>query len=145
MNTYRTMPHLPKIKLLALGVCVIISMVSCMEKQTNDPAETYKFWAGEPPSKNVDVIHGRYWQSAHWSKEYVMYLDLTAPSDWRLEFIKQNNLVKTTEQYGFPSDAPDWFKPTKSFRTFVQAGSGQGSVYYEDTLTGRMLIYETQL
>lgn len=146
MNHYKDfVPNLSKSIRLAFGVCIVISMVSCMEKNTNDPIETYKYWAGELPPKEVDVIHGRYWQSSHWSKEYIMYMDVKTPQAWRSQFIKQNNLVETTDQYGLPSDAPDWFKPTKSFRAFVPAGPGQGSVYYEDTLTGRMLIYEIQL
>lgn len=116
-----------------------------MEKRTSDPNKAYEYWAGGPPDKNIKLTHGWYWQSAHWSREYIMYLEINAPAEWRAAYIKQNNLMETQTNPGFPQDAPAWFKPGKKFRTLVRAGSGGESVYYEDTLKGMMLIYETQL
>lgn len=116
-----------------------------MEKKTEDPIEAYKSWAGETPAGNIEVVHGKYWQSEHWSKEYIMYLELTAPGEWRTRFITQNKLVETKLEYPLPSDAPGWFRPDKNFRTLAPATPDQGSVYYEDTATGKMFIYEIQL
>jgi hypothetical protein len=115
-----------------------------MEKNTEDPVETYTLWGGEVP-KEVEVIHGKYWQSSHWSKEYIMYLELKASALWRKEFIKQNNLVENKETNDVTSDAPSWFRPGKNFRTLTPSGFTQGSTYYEDTVSGRMFIYEIQL
>lgn len=127
------------------GNVAIICFGACGEKITSDPIESYKNWAGELPPKNVKIIHGKYWQSAHLSKEYILYLELQAPSSWRAHFLEQNNLVKATDSIGLPSDAPVWFTPEKNCRILKQKGPDQGSVYYEDTLTGKMFIYEVQL
>jgi hypothetical protein len=112
-----------------------------MEKNTTHPIEVYNLWGGEVP-KEVEVINGKYWQSAHFTKEYIMYLELKASPLWRTELIKQNNLVETKERISIPSDAPNWFKPTGSFKAFIQPEFSQGSVYLEDTASGRMFIYE---
>jgi hypothetical protein len=134
-----------KVILFALEVSIVLFFGSCKEKKTDDPTKTYKFWSGGPPQKDIEVIHGKYWQSAQWSKEYIMYLEVKAPSSWRKQFIKQNNLVEIKESKNVPSDAPSWFSPGKNFRTWVPAAISQGSVYYEDTLTGKLFIYEIQL
>ena len=131
--------------LSALGVIILIFLGSCTEKKTDDPIETYKFWSGESPPENIEILNGKYWQSAHWSKEYIMYLELKAPAQWRSQFIRQNNLVETKTIPILPSDAPAWFSPRKNLRILAHTENGQGSSYYEDTVTGEMFIYEIQL
>jgi hypothetical protein len=123
---------------------VTISLVTCTEKKTNDPIETYKLWAGEVP-KDVQVVNGKYWQSSHWTKEYIMYLELKTSPLWINEFNGQNNLVESKEQTDIPPDAPVWFKPTKRFKSLRQSEPSQGSVYFEDMISGTMYIYEIQL
>jgi len=139
------MKQITKVTFFALGISLAFLFGSCKERKTEDPIETYKFWSGEPAPKDITVMHGKYWQSAHWSKEYIMYLEVKASPSWRMQFIKQNNLIETKESPDTPSDAPSWFSPGKNFRTWVPAGVNQGSVYYADTLTGKMFIYEIQL
>src|SRR5579863_2630679 len=109
--------------------------IGCSEKNTHDPFETYKLWSGgEKPPKEVHLIHGKYWQSAHWSKEYIMYLELKAPSKWRNEYIKQNNLVyKKDTTIALEQDAPQWFKPSPTYKVYVPSGFSEGSVYYNDS------------
>ncbi|HEV3326408.1 MAG TPA: hypothetical protein VG052_12410 [Puia sp.] len=139
------MKHPLKTIPFALMICLTGAFVSCTEKKTEDPIEAYKYWAGELPAGNIKVARGKYWQSAHWSREYILYLELTAPPEWRTRFITQNKLAETKQEYALPSDAPDWFKPGKGFRTLAPAAPDQGSVYYEDSVTGEMFIYEIQL
>ena len=124
---------------------ILLFQFGCIGKKTNDAVNAYKFWAGEKPPKEIQVVHGKYWQSSHWSKEYILYLELNASPLWRKEFIKQNNLILSKTEIILPSDAPSWFKPTGNFRVFVREGFSQGSVYYEDPVNGRMFIYEIQL
>jgi len=123
----------------------VISFASCKEKSTEDANEAYFFWSGEKPNKEIEVLHGKYWQSRHWSKEYVIYLELKASPLWRREFIKQNNLVVAKTQEVIPSDRPSWFMPDTNFLKLVPSGSNEGSVYFEDTVTGKVFIYEIQL
>lgn len=59
---------------LATFFIVANILVGCFEKSTTDPVKTYQYWAGEKPGKEVQVLNGRYWESAHWTKEYIMYL-----------------------------------------------------------------------
>jgi hypothetical protein len=139
------MKQVTKPILLVFGALAVIFFGSCIEKKTDDPIETYKLWSGESPQKDIEVYHGKYWQSAHWSKEYIMYLELKAPAPWRMQFVQQNKLVVTNTRPAIPSDAPAWFAPGMNLRTLAPVENGQGSIYCEDTLTGKMFIYEIQL
>ena len=124
--------------------CVLTSLCGCFEKNTSDPTETYTFWAGETPPKEVKIIHGKYWQSAHWSKEYEMYLELEASLIWRIQFVNQNQLVQTNAVEEIPSNAPGWFKPNSKSRIWTKASSPQPAYYYEDTINGKFYMYEVQ-
>jgi hypothetical protein len=119
-------------------------LVGCFEKKTDDPIKAYQYWAGEKPNERIEVINGRYWGSAHWSKEYIMYLELKASPLWRAEFIRQNNL-KLDTFYAISDDAPSWFKPIGSYKIWRPSGFDQGSVYFEDTVEGHLFIYDIQL
>jgi hypothetical protein len=33
-------------------------------------------------SKDINMINGKYWQSAHWSKEYELYAEIKSTEDW---------------------------------------------------------------
>jgi hypothetical protein len=125
----------------------MISLNSCREHKTRNPLEVYQLWSGNNNlPRGVHLIHGYYWQSAHWSKEYIMYLELKAPAFWRDQFIKQNNLVyKKDTTIGLEQDAPIWFTPTTTYKIFIPSGFNEGSVYYNDSVSDRMFIYEIQL
>jgi hypothetical protein len=88
---------------------ITILLSSCSPKTSENPSEVYQLWAGEKPSKNLKVLHGKYWQSGHFTKEYIMFMELRAPNDWIQEFIVQNKLKPATEPIALPSDAPLWF------------------------------------
>lgn len=127
-----------------MGSLAALCFSSCSEIKTNDPDQSYKYWSGSLPPASVKVIHGTYWQSAHWSKEYILYLELQAPTDWMSQFNAQNNL-KTTDDAALPSDAPSWFVPGKTGKIFKRAGDDQGSYYFEDSSARKIFIYEIQL
>jgi hypothetical protein len=118
---------------------------SCSPKTSENPSEVYQLWAGEKPSKNLKVLHGKYWQSGHFTKEYIMFMELRAPNDWIQEFIVQNKLKPATEPIALPSDAPLWFKPTSAYKILEPSDFSQGSAYYVDSLNGQIMIYELQL
>jgi hypothetical protein len=132
-------------KILVIGILAACCFTSCSEKKTNDPIKSYKYWSGSEPPSNVKVIHGKYWQSAHWTKEYILYMELQAPRFWIDQFIIQNNLVKDSNDPALPSDAPNWFKPNKNSQVFKQKGYSEGSLVFEDTAADRMFLYEIQL
>ncbi len=122
----------------------LFCLYSCTAKSTDDPIKAFTYWAGEPP-QGVKVIHGKYQQSAHWTKEYILFLELEASIKWRKEFIEKNHLIEVTQTNGDPIDPPEWFKPNERFRALTTQGFNQGTVYYENPKTGHMFIYEIQL
>lgn len=132
---------------------LILIQVSCMGKDTTDPVKAFKYWAGVNPSKEIQVLHGKYLQSAHWSKEYVLYFEMIVTSEWIENFIKENKLIEE-KNYNerHVNDAPDptlpsWFSPDKSFRTFeLQQNSSAFSILFIDPVNpNHIFLYEQQL
>ena len=82
--------------------------------QTSDAKETFKYWAGTNPPADIELLNGQYWQSGHWTKEYIMYLKLKPSKTWWDDFVKQNSLTVDTTKWSKPDDAPNWFEPTKN-------------------------------
>ncbi len=123
-----------------------ISLISCSEKNSENPEEVYYLWSGTKPTNEIKLINGKYWQSSHFTREYKMYLELIASKNWLSEFIKQNDLkLLTSTSIDLPPDAPGWFKAKPGFKVFVPSQFSQGSIYFLDDKTGCMLIYEIQL
>jgi hypothetical protein len=105
----------------------------------------YRLWAGEKPSQSLKVLRGKYWQSGHFTKEYIMFMELHAPKDWIEAFVVQNKLKPATEPIALPNDAPAWFKPTSAYKVWEPSDFSQGSAYYVDSSNGHVMIYEIQL
>jgi hypothetical protein len=124
----------------------ISGLTSCTETKTSNAKDTYKYWAGTDASSDIELIDGQYWQSSHWTKEYIMYLKFKPTKVWWDEFLKQNSISADKDGWTIPSDAPTWFKPSDNS---VRYGGGddfdQGSRYFIDTTTSICYIYEIQL
>jgi hypothetical protein len=127
-----------------LTAIFLLTLQGCSEKNTSKPKEAYKYWAYQNPDKEVQVLYGQYWESAHWSKEYIVYLKLKPTSNWWKQFLKQNNLNPDTTKWWKPEDAPLWFSPPKSSKTYSK-DRFSNSRYFFDNLTGDCYIYEVQL
>ena len=117
-----------------------------MEINTSDPNEAYKYWTGVNPTDDIKILNGHYWQSPHWSREYIMYLKLKPTEEWWEKFIDVNHLTVNQSQWSQPNGAPAWFNPSDNS---IKYGGGlefdQGSRYFIDTLTRECYIYEIQL
>lgn len=129
---------------LSLAFLTLIQ-ISCMEKRTTDPQKTYNYWAGNNPPSDLEVINGQYWESAHWTKEYIMFMKIKPTTEWWNEFIKQNQLLLNKGKWTKPSEAPVWFNPTKTTIKYNSSDIMNQSIYLRDTLTGVCFIYELQL
>lgn len=107
--------------------------------------ETFTYWAGEEPWEGIEVLNGEYWESSHFTKEYIMYMEVIVPKEMALEFINDpyNKLELTEGKVSFPSDAPDWFKPMKDCK--VYKSGQQGSLYFINIETGHLFLYEIQV
>jgi hypothetical protein len=122
-----------------------LSFSGCLEKNTNNPIRAFKYWAGEKPSKDFKVINGKYWESSHWSKEYVLYLEMIAPKEWIEGYKLQNNFREIKVREELPDNIPAWFNPPKTYKTYTMGGFSDGSTFFEDSATGHLFIYEIQL
>ena len=124
-----------------LYLVLILTLASCMERNTTDPQKAYQYWQGQPASRGLELIHAKYWQSAHWTKEYEIFFEMKASQDWRDAVFKHNNFYRDSV-YIMPADAPSWFAPGRHMKIWKL---NEESFYLEDTTTGRLLVYEIQL
>lgn len=134
-------------KNILLNLIAIFALTSCSEKTSTNPNEVYQLWSGSKPSKEVKVINGKYWESAHWTREYILFLELEAKPQFWTEFKEQNNLIIDTTKNDYSiSDKPEWFKPSKnSIKHKINDEFDQGSRYYQDSTNNKIYIYEIQL
>ena len=133
-------------KKLALIIITLFFLTGCSEVKTTDPQEVYRHWSGSEAPKDLQLVNGQYWESSHWSKEYIMYLKIRPTKTWEDEFISQNKLQVEKGSWSKSTDTPDWFNPTANSVMYSRGDNfDQGSRYFKDTLTGDFYIYEIQL
>ena len=118
---------------------------SCSEKRSTNAEECYRLWSGMKPPKEIKILNGSYWESAHFTKEYILFLELQATDEWRKLFKKENKLVPTEETWVKPANLPKWFVPTPSAKLWKLNDDYSESRYFEDTSTGKFYLYEIQL
>jgi hypothetical protein len=124
----------------------LIALTSCSEINTTDPKDTYKYWEGTDPSSAIKLLNGLYWQSAHWTGEYIVYLKFKASDKWWEKFLKKKHLSTDKTNWTIPTDAPRWFKPSaNAIRYMAVDDFDQGSRYFRIPNTQICYIYEIQL
>ncbi len=123
---------------------LILFLSGCVEKTTENPDEVYKLWSGRKPTSEVKIIHGKYWESEHWSKEYMMFLEMKASKDWVEGFVEQNRLLRDTTRTEI-AHHPGWFAPSRGFLVFRRENDFNGSRYYFNLKQDHIFIFETQL
>lgn len=121
-------------------------LTGCFETETKDPVEVYKLWSHAEPPSDIKVVKGQFWKSGHWTNEYDMYLKIKAPNSWRNAYIIQNHLVLLNDTIIIKGDEdPIWFNQPKNSRVYENPRLWQGSIYYDDSSSGTLLIHERQL
>jgi hypothetical protein len=130
-----------------LTTIILISffLTGCSEIKTDDPTDSYKYWAGTKPPGDIKVLNGQYWQSGHWTREYILYLKIKPTDKWWDEYVKQNQLQIDNEDWSKSSDSPDWFQLTDNIQVYKHADDFNDSRYLRDKVTGECYIYEIQL
>lgn len=114
-------------------------------KLTTDPVEAYTCWAGANPPEDLEIINAAYWESAHWTKEYILYLKFKPTDTWWNGFIEQNQLTKDSEQWVMPADSPAWFKIPDGVTLYKRENDVFDSRYFRDEKAGECYVYEIQL
>ena len=66
----------------------MFTLSSCSEIKTTNPKKIYEYWAGTNLPPDLELINGQYWQSAHWTREYIMYLEFKPSENWWKEFLE---------------------------------------------------------
>jgi hypothetical protein len=132
--------------ILLIILVTLIFLTSCYEIKTTDPDEAYKKWSGSVAPTDLQLLKGQYWQSAHWTKEYILFLKFKPTEIWWTEFVNQNQLQVDNRGWAKPTNTPNWFEQHDNF---IMNRNGddfdQGSRYFKDTLTNECYIYEIQL
>ncbi len=128
-----------------LPILLALCMTACWEKTTSDARKTYRYWAGSNSPAGIELLHGQYWESAHWTKEYEMYLVLKAEKDWWNQFVADNDIDVDSTRWERPVDAPDWFVIPEGSIHYRMKSFDQGGGYFRDTISGICYIYEIQL
>jgi hypothetical protein len=133
-------------KIMRLGLFILlIALTSCRQINCDDPYKSYEYWAGQKAPRTLKVINGQYWQSPHFTLEYILYLQVRPTKSWWTSFIKENNFVPDTNQWTPNDDAPKWFNPPKTCLKWKTADDFQGSRLLQDTVTKECYIYLIQL
>lgn len=120
-------------------------LFACSEKSSTNAEECYRLWSGMKPPKEVKVLNGSYWQSSHFTKEYIMFLELEATDEWRKLMRENNKFVLAEDDWEKPSDAPVWFTPARSLQKWKRKDDYSESRYFEDTIAKKFYFYEIQL
>ncbi len=147
LHTFSLNEHFEKLMSRLIAILLILTfLTSCSEVKTTDPEKIYKYWSGAAAPTNLELLKGQYWQSAHWTSEYIMFLKFRPTENWWTEFIEQNQLQADNDNWNKPTDAPSWFNPTEQMKMYSSGDNfNQGSRYFIDTLTNESYIYEIQL
>lgn len=127
-------------------IMILLLLTSCAEINTTNTNKAFRYWDGKNPSSDIQVLRGQYWQSGHWTTEYIVYLKFKSTNEWWNTFLKKKNLSEDENNWTLPTDAPVWFKPSNhSIRLGTSDDFDQGSRYFRDPVTQVCYIYEIQL
>ncbi len=116
----------------------------------DDPKNWYRAFREEPPAE-VTVIHSKYWNSAHFTEEYIYFFEVRATPEWRDAFLRRREVepVPPSEVWSFhppPTElTPDWFAPdpVTDYDVWDHAGY-HGSVFINKT-NGHIHFYGVKL
>ena len=126
---------------------LIFSLISCSKIETKDAYESYKYWAGSEPPKEIKLIEGQYYQSPHFSLEYELFLKFKSDKKWFDEFVKYNKLEIDTVKNDWTqwTTLPKWFKPDQNYLIYTkdQNNEFERSRYFINPNDGMCYIYET--
>lgn len=130
-----------------LIIAFIFLLVSCLPVETKNPVKAYKYWSGNEPPKEIEIMKGEYYQSPHFSLEYELFLKFKSEEKWFKAFVDQNQLKVDT--IGHPwanwTKLPKWFKTDLSYSIYGKDPNKafERSRYFRNPQTGICYIYET--
>ncbi len=125
---------------------LVVLFLSCSGIHTSDPEEAFSQWSRSEVPHDVKVLKGTYWQSAHFTREYEVYLQLQTTADWWERFVADNDLILSAEAWEKPKACPAWFEPDENCVVYgSKGGSADDSRYFRDTVNNVCYLYEISL
>ncbi|NML20959.1 hypothetical protein HHL16_08745 [Pseudoflavitalea sp. G-6-1-2] len=128
---------------IASAFLIVVFLSSCNGVYTTSPNQVYEYWTGELPDSNVHVLNGMYQRK---DGQYALFLKMEASEEWRKQLIESNKMEAQTE-YTLPKTVPSWFKPATRMLIWKPATATKkdNMLFFEDTLTGKVLYLEVKL
>lgn len=104
-----------------LCTCITFMFWSCLGLTTNSQDKAFEYWSNIPLiNTEVEIIHGKYWQSSHFILEYEAMFKMVASKEWIGELIEFNCLKPYLGEFTpFNRDnTPDWFTPPVEYKIY---------------------------
>lgn len=83
----------------------------------DDPQNWNRAFRQDPPA-DVSIVHSYYWESDHFTHEYIYFFEVKASQEWQDVFLKEQKVepVAPTNAWSFRhshnyDDTPEWFAP----------------------------------
>ncbi len=125
--------------------CLFTLLFNCFSVETSNPEKAYKYWAGENPSEEIELVKGEYYQSPHFTLEYEFFLKFKPTDKWWNAFIQQNKLEKVINNSDWfrLDNFPKWFQLNSNYLVYGKNDPYDRSRYFVDYESGVCYIYET--
>lgn len=129
-------------------LCFASVLYSCMSKTTNDPEKAFRRWTGiNQKNTEVNVLHGQYWRSGHFTLEYEATFKMVASKEWVNQLIEFNSLKLWDKQFSphfIHGNTPDWFAPTANYNIYRPDG-GYKLFLWINPVSDTIYIFNQQL
>lgn len=104
-------------------ICTTLSSCGYFNSGTwEDDTESWNKVFGEDVPKEVEIVHSRFWKSAHWSYEFEVFFELKTTHSFFKNYFINNNGVKKVKKLEFQDhyfqEKPNWFLP-KTIENYV--------------------------
>ena len=107
---------------------------------------------GQDPPVGVSVVHSYYWESDHFTHEYIYFFEVKASQEWKEAFLKERKVepVAPSKAWSFRyshnyDDTPEWFAPdsVENYNVWDRP-KYHGSIWINKT-SGHIHFYGVQL
>ena len=136
--------------ILFLGLIILLGGCGSSGTWDDDPQNWTRAFNSQQP-KDINVIHSKYWRSAHWTYEFQYFFEIEKNDKLKAQLFSENKLKKIEGKEaedamsGFFGEKPEWFIPEEAdeyeiyvyeeeprghFRLFINKKSGK--IYLTD-------------
>ena len=116
----------------------------------HDDPENWNRAFEEDLPKDLSMVHSYYWESNHFTHEYIYFFEVKASNQWVDEFLKKRKVVQVSPEKArrfeiLYDETPDWFVPGSVGNYNVWDRPGYyGSIWINKT-NGHLYFYGVQV